>query len=161
MKLRILFVWVLCILILSGCTSSKPNTNEQKPSPNGIYTAESWKEIIPESCQSFNDGCNQCIRIISETGAVDASCTKMYCENYKKPVCTDPIVNESWSTAPSLQDQYVGLTIEQATELANKSRKPFRIVEVDGQPQAVTMDLVPGRLNAKVNSGVIVDLMLE
>ena len=49
------------------------------------YNYESWKEIIPESCQTFSDGCNRCQRMTNG----DALCTLKGCEKYKRPVCLD------------------------------------------------------------------------
>ncbi len=49
------------------------------------YNYNSWKNIIPESCKSFNDGCNTCNKM--ENGGV--ACTRMYCEKYNKPYCVD------------------------------------------------------------------------
>lgn len=56
-----------------------PTTNTQD------YDQNSWKNIIPESCQSFNDGCNGCGR--QDDGTI--VCEEKYCENYTKPVCID------------------------------------------------------------------------
>lgn len=50
------------------------------------YTAESWKNLIPNSCQSFFDGCNQCNRIPESDGV---ACTRMFCDVYEEPRCLD------------------------------------------------------------------------
>lgn len=50
-----------------------------------VYDQDSWLMMIPDSCVSFFDGCNTCRR--TENGEV--GCTKMFCETYEMPVCTD------------------------------------------------------------------------
>lgn len=67
------------ILLLAGC---KPQFSPSKA--KGI-DSESWKTVIPESCQSFFDGCNQC----TKTADGEAACTEMYCEKYDTPKCLD------------------------------------------------------------------------
>lgn len=139
------------------------DTNPTKTNTTGSqltqYDANSWKEIIPDSCQSFYDGCNQCNKI--GTGG-EAACTRMYCENYAEPYCKDNATTPAGTgMINNSQEEYIGLTVEKATELANTNRTPFRIVELDGQPQAVTMDLRPGRINAVVSSGIVVDFSVE
>jgi hypothetical protein len=46
------------------------------------YNSESWKEIIPESCEKFYDGCNIC-----KKGGV--KCTEKVCIEYERPRCLD------------------------------------------------------------------------
>lgn len=50
------------------------------------YTSESWKTLIDQKCQHFFDGCNQCSRV---SGSDQTTCTRMFCEVYQKPKCTD------------------------------------------------------------------------
>ncbi len=47
-------------------------------------------------------------------------------------------------------DCYVGLSTEDAGELADSSDRPWRIVSQDGEDFAVTMDFLPTRLNFTV-----------
>ena len=42
--------------------------------------------MIPDTCQSFFDGCNNCRR---SPGSSVAACTRKYCEKYAKPICLD------------------------------------------------------------------------
>lgn len=75
---------------------SEPKCLDEEVTQEVIYDAESWKEIIPEDCQTFFDWCNNCTRIEWEDWA---ACTKMYCETYEEPKCTDWEVTydaESW-----------------------------------------------------------------
>lgn len=50
-----------------------------------VYNQESWKTVIPSTCRSFNDGCNNCRKMGNE----EAACTRMLCEQYEKPKCLD------------------------------------------------------------------------
>jgi hypothetical protein len=68
---------ILAITLLSGCTVSTTQMG---------YDMNSWKSIIPDSCLSFFDGCNNCRR--AEAGKI-AACTRKYCETYSRPVCLD------------------------------------------------------------------------
>lgn len=52
--------------------------------------------MIPETCQSFFDGCNNCTR----TADGEAACTEMFCERYEMPKCLDD--EQGW-------DQKVGM----------------------------------------------------
>ena len=66
-------------VLLSGCS----NVTTQ----NGAgYDENSWKEMIPADCTYFFDWCNNCTRVEWEEWA---ACTKMYCETYEEPRCTD------------------------------------------------------------------------
>ena len=66
----------IAVLLLSACSSPKEMT----------YTQDSWETMIPSSCASFFDGCNNCFRDLeSQT----IGCTKMYCEQYQEPRCLD------------------------------------------------------------------------
>lgn len=58
--------------------------NEKEPP--AAYDQQSWKTLIPSSCVSFFDGCNNCRRM---EGVEDAACTRMFCETYRKPECRD------------------------------------------------------------------------
>ena len=86
----------------------------------------------------------------------EVACTKMYCETYTQPFCTDEEKVEVTSG-----EAYMGLTVEAATKLASENNTPFRIVEIDGEGQPVTMDYVIGRINVKTNSGVVTDIDVE
>lgn len=68
---------LLLALCLSGCMSTPAQTQ---------YDQNSWQTMIPDSCQSFFDGCNNCRR---SPGSAVAACTRMACEFYTKPFCRD------------------------------------------------------------------------
>ncbi len=53
---------------------------------DAAYDENSWKTMIPSSCVSFFDGCNNCTRM---EGSTEAACTRMFCETYQKPECRD------------------------------------------------------------------------
>lgn len=56
---------------------------------------------------------------------------------------------------------YIGLTVEEATELAEENDVMFRVVERDGEPLPATMDYRPGRINASVEDGMVISYMVE
>ena len=76
------------------------------------------------------------------------------CERH--PTDTGEPVKQARSADPSDQAAYLGLTLEDASALADKSGIPWRVTEVDGQPQPVTADLQPDRLNFAVADGKII-----
>lgn len=51
--------------------------------------------------------------------------------------------------------QYVGKTLEEATQFAEAGGFEVRIVEVDGQSKMLTMDAKSNRINFRVNGGLI------
>lgn len=128
-----------------------------------VYTSESWKTIIPESCQTFYDWCNTCIRL--ESDPTQVWCTKMFCETYAMPYCADEekitVDDNVVDDAMAEEDNYLWLTIEEAADRATQNGVPFRLVEIDGVPQAVTMDYSQGRINATSQDGVIVSWTVE
>lgn len=56
---------------------------------------------------------------------------------------------------------YVGLSVPNAQKKAKSTNTPFRLIGIDGEAQAVTMDYRPGRINAIVEQGVIVSYTVE
>jgi hypothetical protein len=78
---------------------------------------------------------------------------------------TEPVTDEGVqtpATAPAVAPtDYVGLTTVQAVALAQTNEVMFRLVEIDGQPQPVTKDLQPGRINASVENDVVISYTVE
>jgi|AntRauTorcE11897_2_1112592.scaffolds.fasta_scaffold88479_1 hypothetical protein len=58
-------------------------------------------------------------------------------------------------------DDYVGMTITEAEVRAQTEGVPFRVVEINGEPLPVTKDLREGRVNARVENGVITSYTIE
>jgi len=52
---------------------------------------------------------------------------------------------------------YVGLTLEQAKEKAVMYGLNPRVVEVDGKPLMLTMELVNNRVNFRIRNGVVIE----
>ncbi len=159
-KIFILPILALAWLFLSGCTTSTSTTIETDTSVSGdviVYNQDSWKEIISDSCQIFNDGCNECIR---ESGSV--VCAQAVCVEYEKPYCS---TNQTPDVLPEIDNldisSYIGLSIKAAQEKAQKDNRDFRIVEIDGKVQAVTMDYRSGRLNAIIKNDVVIKITIE
>ena len=68
------------------------------------------------------------------------------------------------STSPpqeALSYSYVELTLAQAQGMAKQREHPFRAVKLDGVDLQVTLDFIPGRINAQVVSGVVVASAVE
>ena len=160
----LLSLWLLSILFLAWCTnpmSGEPITIPDETVINTWYTADSWKENIPDTCQSFYDGCNHCNRVGTWT---DIACTKMYCEIYSESYCKDDIPSDE--TNQNLDEQtlnsiYVWVSVDEAISEASKRNTSFRVVEIDGQPQAVTMDYRPWRINATTVSWFVTSISIE
>jgi hypothetical protein len=55
----------------------------------------------------------------------------------------------------------IGMTTTEAEAYATENDLLFRIVEIDGEPQPVTKDYRPGRINASVEDGVVVSYTVE
>ncbi|MDD3262816.1 MAG: hypothetical protein PHR61_03135 [Candidatus Absconditabacteria bacterium] len=83
MKKLILIALLFTSFILVGCTQ-----NPQEIS----YDQDSRKTMIPETCKSFFDGCNNCSRM---NDGENIACTKMFCETYEEPKCLDTM-HPSW-----------------------------------------------------------------
>lgn len=83
-----LSVLSLSTLLLAWCTNTPAVDDEIIDEENVVatYDENSWKEIISEDCVNFFDWCNNCTRVEGEDGA---ACTRMYCETYEEPRCTD------------------------------------------------------------------------
>lgn len=84
--LLILFVVVSLLAGCSALSQSSGNTESQSPPVN--YDMSSWKTMIPDSCLSYFDGCNNCRR--SAAGEM-AACTRKACVKYQKPRCLDDV----------------------------------------------------------------------
>ncbi len=76
-KLLLTIPAALAVLLLSACSSMEESME---------YDQNSWKTMIPDTCVSYFDGCNNCRR---EPGSDIAACTRKACMEYAKPVCLD------------------------------------------------------------------------
>ncbi len=65
------------------------------------------------------------------------------------------------ATPPATATDYRGLTESAAAQLAETRQVPFRVVKRDGEALAVTMDYRPGRINAEVEKGIVVNYQVE
>jgi membrane-bound inhibitor of C-type lysozyme len=79
-----------CFLLLGGLVGCTPTEHGLKSEANqpetSVYDQDSWRQIIPEECRAYFDGCNNCRRN-PETGI--AACTRKACMTYTKPYCLD------------------------------------------------------------------------
>lgn len=66
------------------------------------------------------------------------------------------------ATAPTIENKdYIGLTVVAAEARAQDLNEPFRVVKIDGILQPTTKDLREGRINAVVESGVVIAYTVE
>lgn len=78
------------------------------------------------------------------------------------------LLTGSESTPPTVEPEpvatpeaLIGMTTAEAEAYAATNDIMFRVVEVDGEPQEVTEDYRPGRINASVESDVVVSYTVE
>lgn len=69
--------------------------------------------------------------------------------------------SSSHSSNSSTAEDYIGLTVSQATDLALARGTRFRVVMQDGESLPVTMDYMVGRINATVNNGIVTSYTVE
>ncbi len=69
--------------------------------------------------------------------------------------------SSSSSSITSVSDSYVGLSEADAEAKAAADGVPFRVVMRDGEPQMVTMDYRPGRINATVENDIVISYEVE
>lgn len=62
---------------------------------------------------------------------------------------------------PAPATSYIGLTAIEAADYAERQGDLFRVVEIDGEPQAVTKDYREGRINAVVQNDVVTSYTVE
>jgi hypothetical protein len=68
---------------------------------------------------------------------------------------------ESPGGADAEADAFVGLTLPEATRLAEAQGRPSRVGRLDGEDLALTADLVPGRVTFVVDGGVVTGASIE
>lgn len=61
----------------------------------------------------------------------------------------------------NITQEFVGVSPEVATTLADQKGVYFRVVSEDGRPLPTTRDYRPGRINATVENGIVVSYELE
>jgi hypothetical protein len=86
--------------LLVGCASEvdKPSATTALPATEQGYDADSWRSIIPISCEHYSDGCNLCNRN-PESGLT--ACTRKACFTYQRPECLDDSRAEAETTGPT------------------------------------------------------------
>ena len=72
-------------------------------------------------------------------------------------------LEEEWGEARerSAELDFAWLTEDEASELASENGVPFRVTMRDGEMLPVTMDYVPGRINAQIEDGVVTSVSVE
>ncbi|WP_041521721.1 MliC family protein [Gilvimarinus agarilyticus] len=102
---------LVVVALLAAC-SEQDSAVAPPPQPKAAtateaaaYDATSWREIIPESCNSFFDGCNTCRRA---PGAAEAACTRKACMKYQQPRCLDDEQASAGQAGRQVQYQCAG-----------------------------------------------------
>jgi hypothetical protein len=62
---------------------------------------------------------------------------------------------------PLTADQFVGMTLEQASAFAEEAGRQWRIVREDGEDLPATADFVEGRVSFTVEDGVVTEATIE
>ena len=81
--------------------------------------------------------------------------------NMDQPVDLDTSAADTVMDGDSDSSDYIGLSVEEAERLAEEREELFRVVEIDGEPQMVTEDYRPGRINAVTADGVVTRYEVE
>lgn len=91
---------LLAIISLTLTACSVPTESSESESVSTpSFDQDSWKTLIPESCSSYFDGCNNCNKA---EGSDIAACTRKFCQAYQEPKCLDEaLVNPDETEAPS------------------------------------------------------------
>ncbi len=84
---------------LASCASQQQAPDDVPIPPSVVFDKNSWKATIADSCQSFYDGCNSCMR--GEDSEVIA-CTRRYCHAYTQPTCMDEQAANNTPTSNTL-----------------------------------------------------------
>lgn len=73
----------------------------------------------------------------------------------------EELLDETTQDNTPLQESYIWMSVVNAAELAEKKWDIFRVVNIDGEPQPVTMDYRPGRINASIVDGIVTEFSIE
>lgn len=84
--LPVLFVVFLPVVAAILLAERPWSSGSEVSTPEPSYGPESWQTMIPDSCQSFFDGCNTCSR---QPDMEFPICTLMFCAEYEAPKCLD------------------------------------------------------------------------
>lgn len=138
--------WVfICLLMgLLGCepavdrdTAVVSMTSVSTDEPVASYHQDSWKTVISSGCQSFFDGCNNCVR---NADTKRAACTRKMCVVYQKPRCLDPQLPQmqkiEYHCAEGLFTVYLGQYGEENERIVLESGN---VIFVDGQTGEETL----------------------
>ncbi len=80
---------------------------------------------------------------------------------YQSTNAPDSDISDKDNQIIDTQDSYIWLTLEQAAQLAEQKGDMFRVVNIDGEAQIVTMDYRIGRINASTVDGIVTEFSIE
>ncbi len=69
--------------------------------------------------------------------------------------------DDGLTDTPTQSESFVGLTLSEATALAEDEARPWRIGRQDDEPFALTDDLVPGRVTFEIDDGTVTSSTIE
>lgn len=72
-----------------------------------------------------------------------------------------PLTAEATPVENLEENDYTGLSVTEANAKANANGVMFRVVEKDGEAQAVTQDFLAGRVNATVENDIVTKYFIE
>lgn len=133
-KFALILSIMMMALLLSACNLNKSEDEAPEDTTEVVETEE--EDMEEEEAET---------EVVEESSEID------------EPV---PAPSEEASSFDENTD-YIGLSVELAQELAASRGAPFRVTKEDGVDLAVTLDYRPGRINATVESGVVVDYNVE
>lgn len=130
--MKIIYILALCVFLVS-CNQVK-NTQEDTSASQANGGSEGSEEV--EVSEIFDDE-----------------------DEYTKEDMLEDRMQEQREKSKGLD--FIGLTVEQAADLAKENGVSFRVVKEDGKYLAVTMDYRPGRINAEVEDGKVTAFDVE
>lgn len=162
-KMLVLPLMVGATFLLAGCNT--PETTLEKTAQEEILTLDQNAEAriedftMPGDCLVSSDGCNTC-RMVE--GGV--ACTTMQCETKGEQKCIDNDLDAMLEAnmveeKQALEELILGKTLEEATQLLAETDKTLRIVAENGKDLPITMDLVEGRVNVKMQEDKVTEVI--
>lgn len=94
-------------------------------------------------------------------GRINAEVEKGLVVDYQVEGQEKPVIEDSKPVEAPVSKAYLNLSEKAAADLAEKNGVSFRVVKRDGEFLPATMDYRPGRINAEVEKGIVVDYQVE
>lgn len=162
-KMLVFPLMVGATCLLAGCNT--PEASLEETVQEEILTLDQNEEArfeeftMPGDCLISSDGCNTC-RMVE--GGV--ACTAMQCETKGEQKCIDNDLDAMIEVNIAEEKQKVenlilGKSLKEATELLAETNKTLRVVAENGKDLPITMDLVEGRVNVKMQENKVAEVV--